>query len=80
MFNATNHQINKNATMRTPSHSCRNCYHQKVNTQQVLAIMWRKENPHWLVGLQICAATVKKWKVPQKMLSYVTILSLVMIM
>ena len=42
-----------------PLHIGQNGHHKQINKQQVLARLWRKENPPLLVGMQTGAATVE---------------------
>ena len=69
MLKVTNYlrDANQNSNV-VPSHTCQNSYHQQINTQEVMARMRRKRNPHaLLVGKQTAAATVENsMELPQK--------------
>ena len=44
MLNIANHQENANQNHKLSPHTCWNAYHQKEHKQQILAMVWRKEN------------------------------------
>jgi hypothetical protein len=62
MLTISGHKGNANQNRtKSPPHPCYNGHNQKHHHQQVLAMMWRKTNPHTLlVGMQAGATTQEK--------------------